>query len=52
MRKLIAILAVSLAACNFDVGECWVRGEGTGGAGGIINLTTGSGDFGGVPPEP
>lgn len=53
MNKVSAIVLLSLTACNYDVGECWVRGEGPGGVGGgVITLTTGSGDFGDVPPEP
>lgn len=53
MNKAFAAPLLSLAACNYDVGECWVRGEGSDGAGGglIIPATT-SGDFGDAPPEP
>lgn len=52
MRKVFAILLLGLVACNYDMGECWVRGEETSGAGaGSIIPTTGSGDFDDAPPE-
>lgn len=40
MNRLIVSGAVSLAACNVDVGECWLRGGGTDGAGGGIILSS------------
>lgn len=46
MNRLVAIGAVGLAACNVDVGECWLRGEGTDGAGGsIIFPSAATGDW-------
>lgn len=53
MNKLVVVLCFGLAACNYDVGECWVRGEGNEGAGGsIITPTGGDGAFGYVPARP
>jgi hypothetical protein len=53
MNKLFVVLCFGLAACNYDVGECWVRGEGNEGAGGsIISPTGGDGAFGYVPARP
>jgi hypothetical protein len=53
VNKLLAILVFGLTACNYDVGECWVRGQGADGAGGvIITQQTGVGGFGQVPLEP
>jgi hypothetical protein len=53
MSKLFVVLCFGLAACNYDVGECYVRGHGNEGAGGsIITPTGGVGGFGHVPLEP
>lgn len=54
MNKLVVVLCFGLAACNYDVGECYVRGSGNEGAGGsIITPTGGVGGFGWhVPLEP
>jgi hypothetical protein len=53
MSKLFWVLCFGLAACNYDVGECYVRGEGNDGAGGsIITPAGGVGGFGYVPLEP
>lgn len=38
--------------CNYDVGECWLPGEETSGAGGGIINPTGAGGFGSVPLRP
>ncbi|XYH95158.1 hypothetical protein ACMHYB_46340 [Sorangium sp. So ce1128] len=60
MNKLFAVLCFGLAGCNFDAGDCYLRGEGDSGAGGIVLTATGvggygfgptgSGGFGPVPP--
>jgi hypothetical protein len=34
--KAAAVLVSGLTACNFDMGECYLRGQGTDGAGGSI----------------
>lgn len=53
MNKLYIFLCFGLTACNYDVGECYVRGEGNDGAGGsIITPTGGDGAFGDVPARP
>lgn len=49
MNKLCALLGLGLAGCNFDVGDCYLRGEGEGGAGGIIITASGVGGFGVSP---
>lgn len=41
-----------LAACNYDTGECYVRGQDGTGAGGAVITPPGSGGFGDVPPKP
>jgi hypothetical protein len=52
MNKGFAILLLVLAACNYDVGECWLRDEdGDSSESGVIN-PTGGGGFGDVPLEP
>jgi hypothetical protein len=54
---LIVVVAIwTLAACNWTVGECWRRGEGSEGTGagpgdGSIVLSSGSGDFYAAPPD-
>jgi hypothetical protein len=63
MKRCLAILVAGLVACNVDVGECWVRGQGPDGSGGGVIITptgvggfgmtqTGVGGFGQVPLEP
>jgi hypothetical protein len=53
MKRRIVLLVLGLTGCNFDMGECYVRGHGTEGAGGgIITPTGGVGGFGYVPLEP
>ncbi|WP_437993704.1 hypothetical protein [Sorangium sp. So ce145] len=53
MSRLIVLLVLGLTGCNFDMGECYVRGHGTEGAGGgIITPTGGVGGFGYVPLQP
>lgn len=51
MKRWLALLGFGLAACNYDVGECYLRNEGGEGGGGIV-LPTGVGGFGDVPREP
>ncbi len=51
--RTFALLAVGfVAACNYDTGECYLRGEEGGGAGGGAIIPTGYGGFGDVPPKP
>lgn len=52
MKKVLTVVSLGLAACNYDAGECWVRGEGLEGAGGGIIAPPGAGGFGDVPPQP
>jgi hypothetical protein len=53
MKRRIVLLVLGLTGCNFDMGECYVRGHGTEGAGGgIITPTGGVGGFGYVPLQP
>lgn len=53
MSRRIVLLVLGLTGCNFDMGECYVRGDGTEGAGGsIITPTGGVGGFGYVPLQP
>jgi hypothetical protein len=56
MRRIMqigAILALTLAACNYTEGQCWIDGEGDGnvGAGGRP-VTPGWGGYGDIPPKP
>jgi hypothetical protein len=46
----VAILFIGVGACNYDVGECYVRGEEGDGVGGSI-LPTGVGGYGDAPPR-
>lgn len=41
-----------LAACNYDTGECWVKGEDGSGAGPIVTPIGAGGGFGDAPQEP
>jgi hypothetical protein len=52
MNKSFAILFLGLTACNYDAGECYVRGEEGDGVGGGVITPGGAGGFGAVPPEP
>jgi len=52
MNKALFVLFLALAACNYDAGECYVRGEEAGGIGGGVISPGGVGGFGDVPPEP
>lgn len=53
MKRRIVLLVLGLTGCNFDMGECYVRGDGKEGAGGsIITPTGGVGGFGYVPLQP
>lgn len=53
MKRGIVLLFLGLTGCNFDLGECYVRGDGKEGAGGsIITPTGGVGGFGYVPLQP
>jgi hypothetical protein len=60
MKKVLFVLVLFclaacnfLAACNYDAGECWVRGEEEGGVGGGGPIAPGwGGDYGDAPPEP
>ncbi len=52
MRRTAIFILLLITACNYDTGECFLRGEGVQGAGGIIILPPGTGGFGDVPPEP
>jgi hypothetical protein len=56
MKESLVVLVLGLAACNYDVGECYPRREGSGnaGAGGGVVLPGpgGVGGFGNVPLEP
>jgi hypothetical protein len=53
MKRRFVLLVLGLTGCNFDMGECYVRGDGTEGAGGsIITPTGGDGAFGFVPARP
>lgn len=49
-RWMLVLLA--FPGCIRDAGECWVRGEDTGGVGGGVIVGAGAGGFGDVPPEP
>jgi hypothetical protein len=61
MKSLLLIAAITFLwfpACNYTVGECWYRDQGSEtagvGAGGVIlppSPTGGDGDFGDVPPR-
>jgi hypothetical protein len=46
----MAIFFIGVGACNYDVGECYVRGEEGDGVGGSI-LPTGVGGYGDAPPR-
>ncbi|AUX46926.1 uncharacterized protein SOCE26_084360 [Sorangium cellulosum] len=46
MNKFPVVLCFILAGCNFDVGDCYLRDDGKGGAGGIILTATGVGGYG------
>lgn len=52
MRKCAILFLGSLAACNYDTGECYVRGQEGAGAGGTVVTQPGTGGFGDVPPKP
>lgn len=52
MRRCLFVVLIGLAACNFDTGECYLRGDGTDGTDGVIITPTGVGGYGSVPPEP
>jgi len=56
MKRAFAVLLVGLfaglIACNYDVGECWLPGDETSGAGGGVIYPTGGGGFGNVPWRP
>lgn len=52
MNKRWAVVLVALPGCIRDAGECWVRGEDSGGVGGGVIVGAGAGGFGDVPPEP
>lgn len=57
MRALFRFWAIAtwaLTACNYNVGECWIDGQGGGdtGAGGAVIVPGGPGGYGDVPPEP
>src|SRR5689334_25074973 len=57
MNRACVVFFVGLTACNYDVGECWLRSEGPDGSGdssgsGIFNPSTGAGDYFNVPLEP
>ncbi|XXX81511.1 hypothetical protein WMF30_22400 [Sorangium sp. So ce134] len=52
MNRAFVALLLGLVACNYDVGECWVPGDETSGAGGGIINPTGAGGFGAVPRQP
>lgn len=53
MKKEYGLVCIlGLLACNYDVGECYVRGEQEPGVGGGLPAPTGSGGFGSVPLEP
>jgi hypothetical protein len=52
VKKMLCALILGLVACNYDVGECWVRKQGKEGAGAGAISTPGDGDFGDVPLRP
>lgn len=53
MKAALGVLVLAFAACNYDAGECYVRGEeGEGAGGGVIVSSTGVGAYGSVPLEP
>jgi hypothetical protein len=52
MKKLVLLVCGFVAACNYDTGECYLRGEEGAGAGGGAIIPTGYGGFGDVPPKP
>lgn len=52
MKKGFGVLVLVFAACNYDAGECYLRGQEGGGVGGGVLPPVGVGGFGDVPPEP
>jgi len=54
---LVAVALACLSACNYSVGECWVKGEGSAGAGAGSStgsgypVLPGGGDTGAAPPK-
>jgi hypothetical protein len=53
MKKVLFVLVLfCLAACNYDAGKCWLRGEEEGGVGGGPIAPGWGGDYGNAPPEP
>lgn len=52
MRRHFVFLFLSLVSCNFDMGECYLRSDGSDGTDSVIITPTGDGDYGDVPPDP
>lgn len=52
MRTFALLACGFVAACNYDTGECYLRGQDGAGVGGGAITPTGAGGFGDVPPEP
>lgn len=57
MSRAFSVFFVGLVACNYDVGECWLRSEDSTGAGtstdgDVLIPSTGAGDYYSVPLEP
>jgi hypothetical protein len=57
MRSLLWVAGIAVlgsAACNYTVGECWVRGQGgeSEGVGSGAIVPSGAGGLGDTPPEP
>lgn len=52
MKVVSILICVSAAACNYDMGECYLRDDHDESVGSGAITTGGAGGFGDAPPEP